>query len=205
MRAETPYNPLDKKNLGESVAEALLAKPLESLPPLESFAGAGVYAIYYTGAFPPYQGISLRASKREIPIYVGKAVPFGARKGTLGLDKPGGRSLYKRLTDHADSIRQATNLNLQDFLCRYLVVDDIWIPLGESLLIQKMSPVWNRLLDGFGNHDPGKGRHQGQIPPWDVLHPGREWAQKLQPGKKSAEELIKAVEAYLGLEARNSG
>lgn len=44
------FNPLDKKNLGESVAEALLQQPISPLPP-EPFIGAGIYAIYYEGKF----------------------------------------------------------------------------------------------------------------------------------------------------------
>ena len=45
-----PYNPLDKRNLGASVAATMLAAPIHSLPP-EPFIGAGVYAIYYRGGF----------------------------------------------------------------------------------------------------------------------------------------------------------
>ena len=197
MRSEIAYNPLDKKNLGISVADALLQKQLGPLPPEEPFIGAGVYAIYYKGGFTAYRPISLKAKpERETPIYVGKAVPAGARKGGFGLDVPTGTVLYNRLAEHADSIRQVKNLNVADFLCRYLVVDDIWIPLGESLLIQMFSPVWNRLVDGFGNHDPGKGRYEGQMPPWDMLHPGRGWAGRLQPHKKSADEILAAVSKY---------
>lgn len=197
MRPEPAYNPLDKRNLGISVADALLAKALGPLPPEEPFLGAGVYAIYYSGEFPAYRQISL-ASKphRETPIYVGKAVPAGARKGAFGLDVPPGTVLYSRLSEHADSIRQANNLELDNFTCRYLVVDDIWIPLGESLLIQMFYPVWNRLLDGFGNHDPGKGRHQGQVPSWDVMHPGRAWAEKLQPNKRAVDQLASAISEF---------
>ncbi|MDR2047246.1 MAG: hypothetical protein LBP79_05060 [Clostridiales bacterium] len=43
-----PYNPLDKKHLGASVADALVEAPIYGLPP-EAFVGAGVYALYYTG------------------------------------------------------------------------------------------------------------------------------------------------------------
>ena len=75
----------------------------------------------------------------------------------------------------------ATNLNIQDFYCRFLSVDDIWIPLTESLMIERFKPVWNVILDGFGNHDPGSGRHKGKMTMWDCLHPGRAWAAKLQP------------------------
>ena len=115
------------------------------------------------------------------PIYVGKAVPPGARKGGFGLDETPSDVLYRRLKEHADSIQPATNLKLEDFHCRFLVVDDIGIPLGEALLITMYSPLWNRLLDGFGNHDPGAGRYNQQRSPWDVVHPGRAWAAKLKP------------------------
>jgi hypothetical protein len=197
MRIEPEYNPLDKKNLGVSVADALLAKPLGKLPPEEPFIGAGVYAIYYSGKIPLYKPVSLKTGpERQTPIYVGKAIPAGARKGAVGLDVKTGTVLHSRLAEHAESIRAVKNLDLADFSCRYLVVDDIWIPLGESLLIQMFSPVWNRVLDGFGNHDPGKGRHQGQRPLWDVIHPGRSWAARLQANKRSPADLVAAIEKF---------
>ncbi|MFQ5672895.1 MAG: Eco29kI family restriction endonuclease, partial [Nitrospinales bacterium] len=187
MKEETPYNPLDKKNLGVSVADALLLQPMTLLPPEKAFVGAGIYAIYYVGDYPAYQPITERNKneKFEAPIYVGKAVPPGARKGGFGLNTPPGNVLFKRLSEHADSIENTKNLKISDFSCRYLVVDDIWIPLGESLLIEMLSPLWNKMIDGFGNHDPGKGRHNQQRSAWDVLHPGRSWAEKLQPNNKS--------------------
>jgi hypothetical protein len=43
---------------------------------------------------------------------------------------PTGEYLYKRLKEHRNSIEAAENLNIDDFYCRFLVVDDIWIPLG---------------------------------------------------------------------------
>ena len=48
-----PFNPLDKRHLGESVAEALLQTVPVALPP-DPFIGAGVYALYYVGQFPAY-------------------------------------------------------------------------------------------------------------------------------------------------------
>ena len=202
MQIERPFNPLDKKNLGVSVAEALLARPRSPLPPEDRFEGAGVYAIYYKGGFVPYKAIAKknrsRDEKDDVPIYVGKAVPAGARKGGLGLDAPPGAALYNRLADHADSIVSASgNLKIEDFFCRYLAVDDIWIPLGENLLIEMFGPLWNKVVDGFGNHDPGKGRHQGRTPAWDVLHPGRTWSKRLQPGL-SEESILANVSRALG-------
>lgn len=90
-----------------------------------------------------------------------------------------------------------SDLRIEDFYCQFLSVDDIWIPLTESLLIERFKPVWNRVLDGFGNHDPGKGRHSGKMPFWDCLHPGRAWAERLQPCAFTAEELEQRVRDYL--------
>jgi hypothetical protein len=42
-----PFNPLDKRNLAASVAEALLGRKARPLGGLEPFNGAGIYAIYY--------------------------------------------------------------------------------------------------------------------------------------------------------------
>jgi hypothetical protein len=104
----------------------------------------------------------LSADREAIPIYVGKAVPAGSRKGGYGLGIDPGDVLFKRLGDHVASIQATRNLDLADFGCRYLLVDDIWIPLGESLLIEKFKPVWNICVDGFGHHDQSKAR-RGQM------------------------------------------
>jgi hypothetical protein len=133
-----------------------------------------------------------------MPIYVGKAVPAGARKGGFGLDADPGTVLHKRLAEHAESIGQAKNLDVVDFSCRYLVVDDIWIPLGESLLIETFSPIWNKVVDGFGNHDPGSGRYEQQRSPWDMLHPGRSWAMKCKSNAKNEKDIAHEVESFLG-------
>ena len=199
MKVEIPYNPLDKKNLGVSVAEAMLQRPVETLPPKEIFIGAGIYAIYYVGSHPLYEPLveRNRGGRFVAPIYVGKAVPEGSRKGGLGLDVDPGTALHKRLKEHVSSILQASNLEISDFHYRHLTVDDIWIPLGESLLIEMFSPVWNKALDGFGNHAPGGGRDKQKRSPWDTLHPGRSWAETLPPNEKSAEELTLVVRYFL--------
>ncbi|NBR59889.1 MAG: Eco29kI family restriction endonuclease, partial [Opitutaceae bacterium] len=70
-------------------------------------------------------------------------------------------------------------------------------PLGESLLIARFSPVWNLLVDGFGNHDPGRGRYNGLVPKWDVLHPGRAWAKRCRPRTETASQITAEVSAWL--------
>ncbi|QPK62426.1 Eco29kI family restriction endonuclease [Methylomonas sp. LL1] len=198
IRKIIPFNPLDKRHLGESVGQAMLQQAVTSMTDLKTFEGAGIYAIYYSGGFPAYEAITQRNTngKFNAPIYVGKAVPKGARKGG-DLESSPGKVLYNRLTQHFKSIEEASNLDIADFHCRYLIVDDIWIPLGESLLIARFDPLWNKLIDGFGNHDPGSGRHAGLRPRWDVLHPGRHWAEKCQPRMETAEQIICEARDYL--------
>ena len=57
----------------------------------------------------------------------------------------------------------------------------------EARLINLHKPLWNSCIDGFGNHDPGKGRYQQAKSDWDVIHPGRYFASKCKgiPSKKS--------------------
>lgn len=193
-----PYNPLDKKNLGQSVVQALLSRPAIPLKNFPVFEGAGVYAIYYSGDFPAYARLSAKNKKDSVrPIYVGKAVPAGARKGGVEEALPRGKSLHNRLGEHAETIERATNLSIDHFTCRYLTVDDIWIPLGETLLIQEFAPLWNVVVEGFGNHDPGSGRTAGKRPVWDMIHPGRPWASNHpeQPVAKMSEVETAIAEA----------
>ncbi len=200
MSEQIPFNPLDKINLGSSVAEALLGRKPVALDGLARFQGAGIYALYYVGPFPAYQPLSLRNTGTEgliAPIYVGKATPAGGRKGASLDTTPKTLALWKRLGEHADSIRSAPTLHIDDFRCRHLVVDDIWIPLGESLLIAKFSPLWNSLVDGFGNHNPGKGRYEGMRTRWDVLHPGRAWADRCAVRPETAADVEREVRAHL--------
>jgi hypothetical protein len=191
------FNPLDKTNLAESVSDHLLKRPIVQLPP-SRFAGAGIYTLYYVGQFPAYRKIaeSISDEEKAIPIYVGKAVPKGSRKGGYGLGIDPEEVLFRRLLDHASSIKSARNLNLVDFLCRYLLVDDIWIPLGESLLIQRFKPVSNICVDGFGHHDQGKARRGQMKSAWDTLHAGRTWAV-VRPNSRTVEDISEKVIDYL--------
>lgn len=198
------YNPLDKANLGRSVVEALMAQPPLPLDTLAEFQGAGVYAIYYHGSFAPYAILArLNRKSPEFPIYIGKAIPHGGRKGLSTDDSSASLALYGRLREHAESIAATSDLAPSDFRCRHLALDDIWIGLGETLLIQKFNPLWNQIVEGFGNHDPGKGRRKGRRPLWDELHPGRPWARKLSPAKLSRARILEEVARHLAtLDAR---
>jgi hypothetical protein len=186
--ATEPFNPLDKRNLGISIANAIFSQNVYPLSNISSFDGAGIYAIYYKGKFPLYRKIAeTNNNTYKQPIYAGKAVPEGARRGGMGFDVPLGSYLFRRLNEHKKSIESAVNLDINDFFYRFLLVDDIWIPLGESLVIEITRPLWNVVIDGFGNHDPGSGRYNQQISSWDTLHPGRSWAKNLHEGKAKNE------------------
>jgi len=187
------YNPLDYDNLTINLVRELMSRDPHPLPPAKSFPGPGVYALFYQGGFEPYAPVVSADCRR--PIYVGKAVPAGARKGT---SNAGARSasLYQRLREHADSVSAAQNLDLKHFQCRHLIVVPLWITMAERFLIEHYQPVWNACLDGFGAHDPGKGRHAGEISWWDALHPGRSWAARLRQ-TKTPEEAARRLRAFL--------
>jgi hypothetical protein len=195
---EPPYDPLDKRNLAESVVRAMLERNVEPLPPGEPFLGAGIYALYYTGPFPAYQPIAEanRDGRFAQPIYVGRAIPAGGRRGVLK-SSTANTALYTRLSQHGMSVQQALDLELDDFRCRFLVVDDIWIPLAENLLIETFRPLWNIVIDGFGNHDPGGGRTKQKRSAWDELHAGRAWADRLQPYGQPLDRLMRRINAFL--------
>ena len=158
----------------------------EALPALSKVQGPGIYSLYYSGVLDAYSSIS----GKDMPIYVGKAVPPGSRRGTsVDENSP---ALQRRLREHSKSIDQAVNLELSDFSCRYLAVVPVWITLAERFLIDYFGPVWNLCLDGFGDHDPGSGRRASQRSWWDTLHPGRVWAERLVHGRllEDAEAMV---------------
>ena len=192
----TPYNPLDKENLANSIVGAILSQPLVRLSELGSFAGAGVYALYYAGDLDLYLSVSRTMdTKRPIPVYVGKAIPPGGRVGEARNEGRAVSALSSRLRRHARSIDAAEDLQTKDFWVRYLTIDDVWISLGENMLIRNFRPVWNRVAPGFGNNPLGRGRIDQKLSPWDILHPGR--ATSLVPQKWTRGEMQGLVTDYL--------
>lgn len=151
----------------------------------------GVYALYYTGEHPLYR--SIKATNDEgtsLPIYVGKAVPRGARTGVIkeeGKTASPSANLYARLREHRNSIDQVENFSLEDFQFRVVAMEVNLVSWGEALLIGHFQPPWNQVISGFGIHDPGGGRAEQQRSVWDRLHPGRTAARRL-PEASSVDE-----------------
>lgn len=187
------FDPLDYHTIADSVINALFKEPLRQLPLDGSFPGAGVYLIYYGGTFAPYAPIR----GAVWPIYAGKAIPGGSRRGNTmrQIEATSSPALANRLKDHCQSIQSATNLALSDFQCRYLVVTQIWIAVVEALLIERFKPVWNAAVDGFGLHHPGTTRFAQKRSDWDTLHPGRAWSAHMQEGRP-VREIEEAIQRH---------
>jgi hypothetical protein len=160
---------------------------------LPYFSGAGVYALFlkttegtcYEGCLPSMH-----------PIYVGKAVPSGARQGLRTLESA---TLRTRLLKHFRSIEQAQNLKSEDFLCRFMILHGRatdMISAMESYLIRQYAPLWNSYIDGFGINAPGAGRYNQSPSEWDTLHSGRYYAAQLLGQRRDIEVIMQKVRAY---------
>lgn len=194
-----PYNPLEKRNLADSIVRALLESQAKPLSEISHLSGAGVYVIYYTGKLKWYAPVAQanRDGKFGQPIYIGKAIPKGGRVGGLiEGTSANGTALRDRLSQHLSSVTDATNLEAANFHYKSLMVDDIWIPLGENILIERYKPVWNRLIAGFGIKDPGQRRKAQHRSLWDVVHPGRKFAIKLGENPQTAENIVADLKSY---------
>lgn len=176
--------------------------PVHKLPPPEKFSGTGVYALYYTGAHPLYGRYkTLNRLSYDFPMYVGKAVPEGWRQSRKS-DSETAQSieLYRRLREHSRSIDAGDGLNLDDFSCRFVIFEkegSDMIGSIEAALIKINQPLWNSCVDGFGNHDPGKGRYEQACSDWDVVHTGRIWVDRLKGVPNEKADILKNIEVHL--------
>jgi Eco29kI restriction endonuclease len=175
--------------------------PVHRLPPPEVFLGTGVYALYYTGENPLYLKYAvLNRLAYNYPIYVGKAVPKGWRQSRVSdSSTTQSRELHNRIKEHSRSIAAGTGLLLEEFMCRFVIFEDEasdMIGTIEAALIKLNQPLWNVAVDGFGNHDPGRGRYEQAKSDWDVLHPGRPWAERCKGVHKDDRTIIANIENH---------
>lgn len=175
--------------------------PVLALPLTESFSGSGVYAIYATqtrGIYAPF-GQTINRTSWNVPIYVGKAVSPGWRQNRTVGSTQSSNDLYGRLTQHARNIGLGKGLKVSDFYCRFAIFEggaEDMIAAIEAALIALHAPLWNSVVDGFGNHDPGKGRLASSPSAWDVLHPGRPWAARLTGRGDDLSSVTRRVKDY---------
>jgi len=185
----------------EEAVDFFANTPVHTVPPPDDprVIGPGVYALYYLGDYELYGNLTqLNRSTCVHPIYAGKAVPLGWRTARVSLSES--KELFHRLNQHAASIQQGADLYLDDFRCRFMILNDIESDLVgpvEAALIRTYRPLWNSVVDGFGNHDPGKGHYNQAKSQWDVLHPGRYWAERLTGASPGREDVIREVSRAL--------
>jgi hypothetical protein len=183
LRPDAIFDPSDPATAGRVVALTLVAQARHPLSAIPEFYGAGVYAIYYRGDYEHYRPLS----GTEHPIYVGKADPAApSAKDAIAQ----GVKLAGRLSEHAKSVRKAvTTLNIDDFDCRFLIVQSGFQKSAEDYLINMFKPIWNsetRICFGLGKHGDSSDTRGNKRSPWDTLHPGRAWADASAEDQKPA-------------------
>jgi hypothetical protein len=67
----------------------------------------------------------------------------------------------------------------------------------EAALIKLNQPLWNSCVDGFGNHDPGKGRYEQAPSDWDVIHKGRVFSNRLKGTPNPIDEILQKIRHHL--------
>ena len=153
-----------------------------------------MYAIYYKGSFAPYAPLA----GTDHPIYVGKADPASS-SAKDAVEQ--GTKLSDRLQEHAKNIRKATSsLNIDDFECRFLVVQTGFQKSAEDYLINFFKPIWNsetKICFGLGKHGDSPSTRGNKRSPWDTLHPGRPWAQSITTNQKSLQRILEEIAAHL--------
>lgn len=175
--------------------------PVHDLPLPERFLGSGVYALYYTGSNPLYAPLAeVNRLAYDVPIYVGKAVPKGWRQGRVS-DSALRQSneLNSRIIEHIRNIEIGAGLEIESFACRFVIFEETgsdMISTVEAALIKLFRPLWNTSVDGFGNHTPGAGRFEQAKSDWDVIHPGRGFADKCKGIPKSDATIRKNIASH---------
>lgn len=190
QRPQFVFDPTNPEIIGKLIGHTLLERKRQPLGSVAKFYGSGVYALYYNGDFLAYKPIR----GKESPIYVGKADPPTPDARTY-IDQ--GPKLALRLVEHAKSIRAASStLRLDDFDCRFLVVQSGWQRSAEDYLLNLFRPIWNsKICFGFGKHGDDPGTRGNTRSPWDSLHPGRPWATKEgnKPNPLSNKQIIEQI------------
>ena len=194
LRPDAMFDPSDPATAGRVVALTMVAQARHPLSRIPAFYGAGVYAIYYKGDYEYYRPLS----GTDHPIYVGKADPAHP-SAKDAVDQ--GVKLSDRLREHAKSIRKATTtLNIEDFDCRFLIVQSGFQKSAEDYLINMFKPIWNsetKICFGLGKHGDSSDTRVNKRSPWDTLHPGRPWADATLENQKSPGLIAEQIREHL--------
>ena len=201
-RSEHVYHNEELVELIKDAVRFFNGTPVHPLPLQERFLGTGVYALYYTGKSEIYQRYGeLNRLEYKYPIYVGKAVPEGWRQSRTSHDvESRSAKLYSRIREHTNSINKVAGIDVHDFSCRFVIFEGTgsdMIGTIEAAIIKLSRSLWNSTLDGFGNHTPGAGRFNQAKSDWDVVHPGREFADKCTGIPRERADILAKIAAHL--------
>ena len=138
-----------------------------------------------------------RLKGMDHPIYVGEADPDN-QAAKDGVSQ--GAKLSARLNQHARSIpKTVTTLDIDDFECRFLIVQTGFQKSAEDYLINFFKPIWNsetKICCGLGKYGDSSETRVNKRSPWDTLHPGREWADATTDQKPPA-TIIEQIGTHL--------
>lgn len=193
LRPDSIFDPADPDTAGRVIALTLAAQARHPLSKIPQFYGAGVYAIYYKGDFEHYEALS----GTEHPIYVGKADPvYPSAKDAIAQ----GTKLFGRLSEHAKNIKKAkTTLDIEDFECRFLIVQSGYQKSAEDYLINFFNPIWNsekKVCFGLGKHGDSSETRGNKRSPWDTFHPGRPWADSTKGDQKPYNVIVEQINEH---------
>ena len=189
------FDPLNLLSLAQSVERTLIEKPLNPFQPLVPFLTAAAFTASTTQdpTSCMHQSRAVRPGSRFTP----DTRPHGGRRPAACWHRLISRSCSTVCVITRAFCSKSMTCNSTYSSYRVLVVDDMWAPLAEELLIHHFRPVWNVVVDGFGNHEPGSGRNAQPRSVWDELHPGRPWAARLGPAHLARTEIMNAVATHL--------
>lgn len=161
------FDPLSTGDLTNFICERFERQPLRTFEtPVPSFAGSGLYAIYYRG-----ESVELYVPLKdlEVPVYAGQGASHNSRTGSASSSA---KPVCDRLRIHRRSIG-GTDLPLAEFAYRVLLMPDVHANLGEDGLRTNYQPVWNNVVSGFGSNEQGATTRSSGRSQWDAVHPGR--------------------------------
>lgn len=170
MRIPDYFDPLD--HLANAKVFLLSQEPVLLRPIWDK--RPGVYLLSYVGDHVLYTDIRGLSSY----IYV------GVSEDDLG----------QRLRDHFKTLTEVWDLEVADFMVRYLAVPSDYALGLESRIVRDFNPRWNqKAYSGFGNHQ-STSRNRKSASNWDLLHPGRVWALALERSSDKEMEVKREIE-----------
>jgi hypothetical protein len=183
-----------------SVEDALKAAKAIPLSELGTFDGTGLYALYYIGKHSPVPAYEPTARRNRNgrwaePVYIGTGTSSKWRANDHSIN----RTAYQALRRHARSINLATQhmaLDIRDFYFKFIPSDPLNAEIAESVMLDRLCPIWNAVVKGFANHHVGTTRFAQKRTRWDVLHMGRPWAAQCQWTPEGTETILKLLSTH---------